>query len=91
MPISMAMHDGTQEFSRLAAKIMETLEETSETGQGNYSVGGAVKYQMFRPKTTKHLVDKVDRILSNEYGLTQEEADFIQNYDVKYRLGQSDD
>jgi len=91
MPISESMLNGKEEFSSLADEIMERLEETSETGQGNYSVGGAVKFQKFRPKMTKQLIDRVDQILSREYGLTDEEADFIQNYDVKYRLGQSDD
>ena len=33
------------------------------------------------------LVDKIDIILSEYYSLTEEELDFIINYDIKYRMG----
>ncbi|MFN7874411.1 MAG: Eco57I restriction-modification methylase domain-containing protein [Pirellula sp.] len=91
MPISQAMHDGVASFSLLAKEIMTVLETTSETGSGTYTVGGSVEYQKFRPKTAKSLVDKVDHILSKEFGLTDEESDFIVNYDIKYRLGGQDE
>jgi len=32
-------------------------------------------------------MDEVDRLLACYYGLTEEEADFIINYDIKYRMG----
>ena len=36
---------------------------------------------------SKPTVDKIDRVLAERYGLTDEELDFIINYDVKYRMG----
>ena len=32
-------------------------------------------------------LDETDRILARHYGLTDEELDFIINYDIKYRMG----
>ncbi len=32
-------------------------------------------------------IDEIDRILANHYGFTNEELDFIINYDIKYRMG----
>lgn len=29
----------------------------------------------------------IDRILAQHYGFTDEELDFIINYDIKYRMG----
>lgn len=32
-------------------------------------------------------MDLIDTFLSQHYGFTQEELDFIINYDIKYRMG----
>ena len=32
--------------------------------------------------------DEIDRILAKHYGFTDEELDFIINYDIKYRTGE---
>ena len=32
-------------------------------------------------------MDEIDRALARHYGLSDEELDFIINYDVKYRMG----
>jgi hypothetical protein len=34
----------------------------------------------------KHL-QAIDRVLARHYGFTNEELDFIINYDIKYRMG----
>ena len=33
-------------------------------------------------------IDEIDRVLAQHYGFTDEELDFIINYDIKYRMGQ---
>jgi hypothetical protein len=38
-------------------------------------------------KTSKAILDEIDRVLARHYGFTAEELDFIINYDIKYRLG----
>ena len=35
----------------------------------------------------KPIIDKIDRVLAEHYGFTDEELDFIINYDIKYRMG----
>jgi hypothetical protein len=39
-------------------------------------------------KPCKSLLDEVDGVLAEHYGFTDEELDFIINYDIKYRMGQ---
>jgi hypothetical protein len=46
------------------------------------------EYQEFRPSQSKPIIDEIDRILAEHYGFSDEELDFIINYDVKYRMGQ---
>jgi len=38
-------------------------------------------------KPCKPIIDKIDAVLAEHYGFTDEELDFIINYDIKYRLG----
>jgi len=36
---------------------------------------------------SKPILDEIDTVLAGHYGFTEEELDFIVNYDIKYRLG----
>ena len=33
------------------------------------------------------IIDQIDTVLARHYGFTDEELDFIINYDIKYRMG----
>ena len=46
---------------------------------------------MTRCTTTKPILDEIDRVLAQHYGFTEEELDFIINYDIKYRIGKDSD
>ncbi len=91
LPVPQSVLGGLPEFGSLATDIMRRLEETSDEGSGTYSVGGSVRYQKFKPRTAKEYFDQVDALLAQHYGFTDEELDFILNYDIKYRLGQDDE
>jgi hypothetical protein len=45
------------------------------------------EFQEFRPSLSKPIIDRIDRVLASHYGFTDEELDFIINYDIKYRMG----
>jgi len=45
------------------------------------------EFQEFRPSKSKSIMDEIDRVLAKHYGFTDEELDFILNYDIKYRMG----
>ena len=42
---------------------------------------------VFRKKKSKPIIDEIDKVLAEHYGFTDEELDFIINYDIKYRMG----
>ena len=44
-------------------------------------------YQEFYPATSKAIIHEIDRVLARHYSFTEEELDFIINYDTKYRMG----
>lgn len=38
-------------------------------------------------KLSKPVINEIDKALATHYGFTEEELDFIINYDIKYRMG----
>jgi hypothetical protein len=46
------------------------------------------EFQEFRPSKSKAIIDSIDCVLAKHYGFTDEELDFIVNYEIKYRMGQ---
>ena len=38
-------------------------------------------------RKSKPIIDEIDKVLAKHYGFTEEELDFIINYDIKYRVG----
>ncbi len=53
-----------------------------------YKGSGIVEYDEFNVKYSKPIIDEIDYMLARHYGFTEEELDFILNYDIKYRMGQ---
>jgi hypothetical protein len=43
--------------------------------------------QCIFPKHSKSIIDKIETVLAKHYGFTDDELDFIINYDIKYRMG----
>ena len=44
-------------------------------------------FESFNPQLSKDIINKIDTVLAKHYGFTEEELDFIINYDIKYRMG----
>ena len=53
----------------------------------NYQTTGRVEYDEFYLKLSKLIINEVDLSLAEYYCFTDEELDFILNYDIKYRMG----
>ena len=49
--------------------------------------GEVKRYYRYFPQLSKPIIDEIDKILAKHYGFTEEELDFIINYDIKYRMG----
>ena len=46
-----------------------------------------MEYGEFHLKQSKPIADDTDCVLTKLYGFTEEELDFIINYDIKHRVG----
>lgn len=72
---------------KIVMKLMIDLEEKSNLKIANYKATGIVEYREYFPKKSKAIIDEIDKVLAEHYGFTDEELDFIINYDIKYRMG----
>ncbi|KWI41491.1 hypothetical protein WT71_31345 [Burkholderia stagnalis] len=43
------------------------------------------------PKRSKRFIDAIDQDLARAFRFSDDETDFIINYDIKYRMGGADD
>lgn len=48
---------------------------------------GRIEYDEFNPRFCLTTIREIDHVLAKHYGFTDEELDFILNYDIKYRMG----
>ena len=76
-----------EDMSQLACKLRHRLDESTTMVQASHRITGTIAYEQFRPRVAKPIIDEIDRILAQHYGFTDEELDFIINYDIKYRMG----
>jgi len=71
--------------------LSEELEKDLNTNKKilvtNKSGGGQNISYAYKKKLSKPIIDEIDKLLAKHYGFTEEELDFIINYDIKYRMG----
>lgn len=71
----------------LCSRFMEDLQDNSTMLERNQKNTGKIILEQFNVKKSKHIIDEIDKVLAEHYGFTDEELDFIINYDIKYRMG----
>ena len=86
-----AMHQDMQSLlSQKGVLLQEDYQKNSVVKTRNYSKRGrsfVMQKQYFFIKKSKTIIDEIDKLLASHYGFTEEELDFIINYDIKYRMG----
>lgn len=75
-------------LSGLGKSLSQSYESNKFRKDTYYkSTGRNVIYYEYYPKLSKPIIDEIDKVLAEHYGFTEEELDFIINYDIKYRMG----
>lgn len=76
-----------EDLTGLASQLQEALDASSSYVDVKHSLTGSIRVEQFRPRECKSVIDDIDRVLAKHYGFSDEELDFIINYDIKYRMG----
>lgn len=72
---------------RLCERLMTDYRRHAVRKECHYRTTGRVIYDEFYPGKSKRLLDAIDAVLAEHFGLSEAERDFVINYDIKYRLG----
>lgn len=72
---------------RKSENLMEDFISNKNRKEAYYKTTGKVIYDEYFPAKSKPIIDEIDKVLAKHYGFTDEELDFIINYDIKYRMG----
>ena len=64
-------------LAKLGKKLQADIEKKS-----NFTSTGTKEYRL---RKSKHIIDEIDRLICPLYDLTQEEMDFIINYEIEFR------
>lgn len=75
------------DIQRLAHELLRDLWDNAEKRLRNRADGSQREEVNFYVGKSKSILDKIDHVLAKHYGFTDEELDFIINYDIKYRMG----
>jgi len=77
-----------QQLQNAGIRLFKDYEKNKYTKSTHYkTTGNDVVYDEYYPKRSKSIIDEIDKVLAKHYGFTEEELDFIINYDIKYRMG----
>ena len=71
----------------LGRKLQDDLTANAERKTISTKDGSKIEYAEFFASKSKAIIDQIDATLAKHYGFTNEELDFIVNYDIKYRMG----
>jgi hypothetical protein len=71
----------------LNTELLEDLNRNAVTKTITTKDEDVISYAEFSTSPSKPIIDQIDRALAEHYGFSDEELDFITNYDIKFRLG----
>lgn len=75
-----------QKLLELTIKLEKDIDKNSFITTRNTETDN-IEIESFRVNKSKPIIDEIDKVLAKHYGFTEEELDFIINYDIKYRMG----
>lgn len=82
------------ELAAISVRLIRDVQKRSIVQTRQYSARNreyTMRKQYFFFKESKSIINEIDMALARYYGFTEEELDFIINYDIKYRLGQAEE
>ncbi len=85
-PVSKELY-ASEELLQLATRLEEDILRHAIRSTRNTRAGDNIEIEEYRIVYSKPIIDEIDGTLAGYYGFTDEELDFLINYDIKYRMG----
>lgn len=80
-----SIHDSS--LNKLCDEYETSLKKNKKRNVTQNKTSGEITQDFYFVRLSKPIIDEIDKILAKHYGFTEEELDFIINYDIKYRMG----
>ena len=80
-------YDTNKSLTELSLSLEKDMNNRKKILIVNSKTRGTVESYVYKKKLSKPIIDEIDKVLARHYGFTEEELDFIINYDIKYRMG----
>ncbi|CAK7023504.1 MAG: hypothetical protein PARBB_01485 [Parabacteroides distasonis] len=74
-------------LNSLCEKYEVSLKKNKKLSTTQNKTSGKILQDFYYVRLSKPIIDEIDKALAEHYGFTEEEFDFIINYDIKYRMG----
>lgn len=75
-----------EQSGRLLAQCLKDTAEQRTRRYTHAAMAYEVSYEEYYPARARALLNEIDCILAEHYGLSAEELDYVLHYDLKYRL-----
>lgn len=72
---------------KMAESLSKDVKRNAVKIIRHYEASGDIECYQFNIRKSKPIIDEIDKALAQHFGFTEEELDFIINYDIKYRMG----
>jgi hypothetical protein len=82
-------YSNSEKLEALSDSLQLDLDKNRQNLITNSATNGRTESYVYKKKSSKPIIDKIDTVLAEHYGFTEAELDFIINYDIKYRMGKS--
>lgn len=89
--IPIPTHWGDMRWPELSSKLSADLVSHATRKTIRTKQGHVIEYDEMKASRAKTSIDKIDVALGQLFGFTALETDFIINYDIKYRMGVTDE
>lgn len=85
-----SIKEDVAELDKLGKQLMESFESHKVVNtQYIKSKQKESIFESFNPQLSKEIIDQIDKVLARHYHFSEQELDYIINYDIKYRMGDS--
>jgi hypothetical protein len=75
------------QLGRLGEHLEEKLHKQAKAVEISTRTGDTIAYAAFNCQASKPIIDDIDCVLAKHWRFTDDELDFIINYDITYRMG----
>ncbi|CAM5388935.1 hypothetical protein TMEC54S_02394 [Thauera mechernichensis] len=83
--------EGRRKLVELSGALMKSYRAHKAVKEKTSKSTGHVLYEEFYPRLSKDVLDEIDLVIGAEFGLSKAQQDFLLNFEIKYRMGGTDD